>query len=66
MADNRAIVIGINKYHFLQPLKYAERDAKLFSSFLATEAGFTQENIFFLLLIRPILMENLLSLLDRT
>src|ERR687886_836534 len=45
MAKNWAIVIGINQYEFLQPLKYAERDAQLMQEFLRTEAGF--ERVFF-------------------
>ncbi len=35
MASNWAIVIGINQYRFLQPLKYAERDAKAMQNALA-------------------------------
>jgi uncharacterized caspase-like protein len=45
MAKNWAIVIGINQYQFLQPLKYAKRDAQLMQEFLGNEAGF--ERIFF-------------------
>jgi hypothetical protein len=35
MVKNRAIIIGINQYHFMQPLKYAKRDAELFFDFLS-------------------------------
>jgi uncharacterized caspase-like protein len=42
MGKNRAISIGINKYEFLQPLKYAKRDAHLMQEFLVKEAGFKQ------------------------
>jgi uncharacterized caspase-like protein len=42
MGKNRAISIGINKYEFLQPLKYAQRDAELMQEFLVKEAGFEQ------------------------
>ena len=42
MGKNRAISIGINKYEFLQPLKYAQRDAQLMQEFLVKEARFEQ------------------------
>ena len=42
MGKNWAISIGINKYEFLQPLKYANRDAQLMREFLVKEAGFEQ------------------------
>ena len=42
MAKNWAIAIGINQYHFLQPLKYAKRDAQLMQEFLRTKAEFDQ------------------------
>src|SRR4028118_1411576 len=42
MGKNWAISIGINKYEFLQPLKYAKRDAQLMQEFLVKEAGFKQ------------------------
>jgi uncharacterized caspase-like protein len=42
MAKNWAIAIGINQYNYLQPLKYAKRDAQLIQEFLRTEAGFDQ------------------------
>ncbi|KAM3096212.1 SUMF1/EgtB/PvdO family nonheme iron enzyme [Phormidesmis sp. 146-12] len=45
MARNQAIVIGINQYEFLQPLRYAKQDALLMESFLRQEAGF--EKVFF-------------------
>ena len=40
MKRNLAISIGINKYEFSQPLKYAKRDAELMRDFLVKEAGF--------------------------
>ncbi|MEG4292710.1 GUN4 domain-containing protein [Microcoleus sp. C2C3] len=41
MAENWAVVIGINEYDHLQrPLKYAKRDAELMRNFLCNEAGF--------------------------
>jgi uncharacterized caspase-like protein len=42
MGKNWAISIGINKYDFLQPLKYAQRYAELMQEFLVKEAGFEQ------------------------
>lgn len=45
MAKNQAIVIGINQYEFLQPLKYAKRDAEVMRDFLLKDAGF--ERVFF-------------------
>ncbi|KAM3102676.1 caspase domain-containing protein [Phormidesmis sp. 146-12] len=42
MARNQAIVIGINQYEFLQPLRYAKQDALLMREFLLKEAGFDQ------------------------
>jgi uncharacterized caspase-like protein len=46
MANNWAIVIGINQYRFLQPLKYAKRDAELISAFLQNEARFDRIFLF--------------------
>jgi uncharacterized caspase-like protein len=46
MGKNRAISIGINKYEFLQPLKYAKRDAELMQEFLSNQAGFEQVLLF--------------------
>lgn len=46
MANNWAIVIGINQYHFLQPLRYAKRDAAAMSEFLRQEAGFDRIFLF--------------------
>src|SRR4028118_415367 len=40
MGKNLAISIGINKYDFLQPLKYAKRDAELMQEFLRNQGGF--------------------------
>jgi formylglycine-generating enzyme required for sulfatase activity len=45
MVKNWAIAIGINQYDFLQPLRFAQRDAELMQKFLEGEAGF--EQIFF-------------------
>ncbi|MBD2336670.1 SUMF1/EgtB/PvdO family nonheme iron enzyme [Calothrix sp. FACHB-156] len=45
MVKNWAIAIGINRYDYLQPLKYAQRDAQLMQEFLRNQAGF--EKIFF-------------------
>lgn len=46
MAKNWAIVVGINQYEFLQPLKYAKRDAELMAQFLSTDAGFERVFLF--------------------
>jgi uncharacterized caspase-like protein len=46
MAKNRAIIVGVNQYHFLQHLKYAKRDAELLCDFLCHKAGFDREDIF--------------------
>lgn len=46
MANNWAIVIGINQYRFLQPLKYAKRDAEAMHSFLIQEAKFDRIFLF--------------------
>jgi uncharacterized caspase-like protein len=46
MGRNRAISIGINKYEFSQPLKYAKLDAELMRDFLVKEAGFEQVLLF--------------------
>ncbi|MBD2209821.1 caspase family protein [Nostoc linckia FACHB-104] len=40
MVKNWAILIGINHYEYLLPLKYAERDAYLLGDFLKKEAYF--------------------------
>jgi len=45
MGKNLAISIGINKYDFLTPLKYAKRDAELMQEFLRDRAGF--DRVFF-------------------
>ena len=45
MVKNYAIAIGINEYDFLQPLRFAQRDAELMQKFLQREAGF--EKIYF-------------------
>jgi uncharacterized caspase-like protein len=44
MAKNWAIAIGINEYEFLQPLRYAKRDAEVMQDFLRNQAEF--ERIF--------------------
>jgi uncharacterized caspase-like protein len=46
MANNWAIVVGINQYRFLQPLKYAKRDAEMMQSFLHQEAKFDRIFLF--------------------
>jgi uncharacterized caspase-like protein len=46
MANNWAIAIGINQYEFLQPLKYAKRDAELMDEFLRNEAKFDRIFLF--------------------
>jgi uncharacterized caspase-like protein len=46
MARNQAIVIGINQYHFLQPLKYAKQDAEAMYRFLREEANFDEIFLF--------------------
>jgi uncharacterized caspase-like protein len=46
MAKNWAIVIGINQYRFLQPLRYAKRDAETMRDFLEREAGFDRVFLF--------------------
>jgi formylglycine-generating enzyme required for sulfatase activity len=46
MVSNWAIVIGINQYRFLQPLKYAKRDAEAMQSFLMQEAKFNHIFLF--------------------
>lgn len=46
MANNWAIVIGINQYRFLQPLKYAKRDAEAMQKFLMQEAKFDRIFLF--------------------
>ncbi|XZN93807.1 MAG: GUN4 domain-containing protein [Microcoleus sp.] len=45
MGRNQAISIGINKYDYLTPLKYAKRDAELMQEFLR-EASFEQVFLF--------------------
>jgi uncharacterized caspase-like protein len=46
MASNWAIAIGINEYEFLQPLKYAKRDAEMMGEFLLNEAKFDRIFLF--------------------
>jgi formylglycine-generating enzyme required for sulfatase activity/uncharacterized caspase-like protein len=46
MAKNWAIVVGINQYRFLQPLRYAKRDAETMQAFLSQTAGFDQIFLF--------------------
>ena len=49
MANNWAIVVGINEYKFLPnaPLKFAVADALAMRSFLCEEAGFKSGNVLF-------------------
>jgi len=42
MGKNQAILIGINNYDFLTPLKYAKRDAELMQEFFRNQAKFEQ------------------------
>lgn len=44
-----ALVIGINKYQFVNPLNYACSDAEAVSSILISEFGFLSENVTLLL-----------------
>ena len=46
MSRNRAIVIGVNEYQFLQSLRYAKHDAELMREFLQKEATFEQVYFF--------------------
>ncbi|WP_042341405.1 GUN4 domain-containing protein [Calothrix sp. PCC 7507] len=46
MIKNWALAIGINQYDFLQPLKYAKRDAQLMQNLLCNEAGFDRVFLF--------------------
>ncbi|BAY21034.1 hypothetical protein NIES2100_07790 [Calothrix sp. NIES-2100] len=46
MVKNWALVIGINHYDFLQPLKYAQRDAELMQNLLDNEIGFERVFLF--------------------
>ncbi|WP_017653936.1 GUN4 domain-containing protein [Fortiea contorta] len=46
MVKNWALVIGINDYDLLQPLKYAQRDAQLIEKLLYNEAGFERVFLF--------------------
>ncbi len=43
MAKNWAIAIGINQYHFFQPLSCAQADAEALKGFLVTEGGFSPQ-----------------------
>jgi GUN4-like/Caspase domain len=46
MVKNWALVIGINHYDFLQPLKYAQRDAELMQNLLHNQIGFERVFLF--------------------
>jgi formylglycine-generating enzyme required for sulfatase activity/uncharacterized caspase-like protein len=46
MGKNWAIVIGINNYDNLQPLKYAKRDAEVMAAWFKEEAQFEQVFLF--------------------
>ena len=46
MGRNWAIAIGINYYYNLQPLKYAQRDAKAMENWFKQEARFDQVFLF--------------------
>jgi uncharacterized caspase-like protein/tetratricopeptide (TPR) repeat protein len=43
MKHNACITIGINQYHFVQPLSYAQEDAEALQNFLHTEANFSSD-----------------------
>src|SRR4051812_21106584 len=46
-----ALIVGISKYKYVQPLRYADKDAELFRDYLKSPAGGSvkDENIFCLL-----------------
>jgi hypothetical protein len=44
MANNWAIAIGINQYHFFQPLSCAQSDAEALKEYLITEEGFLPQH----------------------
>lgn len=44
-----AVVIGIDRYPNLRPLKYAENDARLFHDYLVRQIGIPVENVWLLL-----------------
>jgi uncharacterized caspase-like protein len=46
MVNNWALVIGINNYQFMQPLKYAKRNAKLMQQLLIDELDFKKVFLF--------------------
>ena len=46
MGKNWAISIGINKYDYLTPLKYAKRDAELMREFFSARGGFEKVFLF--------------------
>ncbi|BBD62847.1 hypothetical protein NIES2109_56970 (plasmid) [Nostoc sp. HK-01] len=46
MGKNWAIVVGINNYDNLQPLKYAKRDAEVMKAWFKEEASFDQVFLF--------------------
>lgn len=43
MKHNACITIGINQYHFVQPLSYAQEDAEALQNFLHTEGNFASD-----------------------
>jgi hypothetical protein len=43
MKHNACITIGINQYHFVQPLSYAQEDAEALQNFLHTEGNFSSD-----------------------
>jgi hypothetical protein len=45
MANNWAIVVGINKYKYLPDLNFAEQDALAIQQFLCVEAGFAADQV---------------------
>ena len=46
-----AIIVGVSKYKYIRPLRYADKDAELFRDFLKSPGGgsMKDQNIFFLL-----------------
>ncbi len=46
MVKNWGLAIGINQYEFLQPLKYAKRDAQLMQELFRNQAGFERVFLF--------------------
>ncbi|MBD0269101.1 MAG: caspase family protein [Cyanobacteria bacterium Co-bin8] len=58
MAKHWAIVIGINQYHSLQPLMYAQSDAVELRDFLTQEAGLPSDQCALLTDVSPIFLDS--------